>query len=395
MIKNKTMQDGWRVVSFGKVVSNVKMTTKDPATAGLDRVVGLDHLDPDSLSIRRWDLLKDLADGTSFTRTFKAGQVLFGKRRAYQRKVSVPDFDGVCSGDILVFESLDPGLLPEFLPYIVQSDGFFRHALGTSAGSLSPRTKWQELAKYEFVLPPLDEQKRIVEVIAAADRLRSSYSNSAMAASDYWLALSREHLVTDKHVPLETVAEVELGKKRDPKLLIYGKPTPYLRAANVKFGQFELGDVLQMNFTDDEIARFALEDGDVLVTEGCGSIGEVGACATWHKSTLEAVCFQMTLLRLRARDPGAARLLHHWSAYSFKSGKFADVSSGTSVYHLSAARVRKMAFPVLEKQQREVGVALLDSAQKLEQAARAALHEASRLAGRLRESLLTGAVDVH
>ena len=167
MSADKTFPEGWRMVRFGDVVSNVNENTRDPRSLGLDRVVGLDHLDPESLPLRRWDLLDEMPDGTSFTRTFKAGQVLFGKRRAYQRKVAVPDFSGICSGDILVFESSTEVLLQAFLPYIVQSAGFFDHALGTSAGSLSPRTKWQELAKYEFALPPIDEQERIVEVLQA------------------------------------------------------------------------------------------------------------------------------------------------------------------------------------------------------------------------------------
>jgi type I restriction enzyme S subunit len=165
------LPDGWTRVKFGDVVHNVNENSRDLAADGLDRVVGLDHLDPGSLRLMRWDNLADLPDGTTFTRKFKPGQVLFGKRRAYQRKVAVPDFAGVCSGDILVFEPADKRMLAEFLPYLVQSDGFFDHALGTSAGSLSPRTKWVELAKYEFALPPLDEQQRIVDVIGAVDQM--------------------------------------------------------------------------------------------------------------------------------------------------------------------------------------------------------------------------------
>jgi type I restriction enzyme, S subunit len=161
----------WPRVKFGDVVRNVNATTKDPTSIGLDRVVGLDHMDPESLPLKRWDELSDLTEGTSFTRIFRSGQVLFGKRRAYQKKVSVPKFDGICSSDILVFESSSDLLLPDFLPYIVQSDGFFEHALGTSAGSLSPRTKWQELAKYEFVLPPVEEQRKFATLLETADEL--------------------------------------------------------------------------------------------------------------------------------------------------------------------------------------------------------------------------------
>jgi type I restriction enzyme S subunit len=167
----------WRLVKFGDVVDNMNETTKDPESMGLGRVVGLDHMDPESLTLKRWDNLSDLHDGTSFTRVFRSGQVLFGKRRAYQRKVSLPDFGGICSGDILVFQPKNEELLPEFLPYLVQSDGFFDHALGTSAGSLSPRTKWQELAKYEFALPPIAEQHRIIKLISLIDEAINSYQS--------------------------------------------------------------------------------------------------------------------------------------------------------------------------------------------------------------------------
>ena len=170
-----SLPKGWRFVKFGDVVDNMNETTRDPEAVGLDRVVGLDHMDPQSLPLKRWDNLSDLHEGTSFTRVFRAGQVLFGKRRAYQRKVSLPDFDGICSGDILVFQAKNAELLPEFLPYLVQSDGFFDHALGTSAGSLSPRTKWQELAKYEFALPPIVEQRRMAELIVSIDNTIVSY----------------------------------------------------------------------------------------------------------------------------------------------------------------------------------------------------------------------------
>jgi type I restriction enzyme S subunit len=131
--------------------------------------VGLEHIDSGDSELRRWDELSDLSDGTSFTRVFRRGHVLFGKRRAYQRKVAVASFDGICSSDILVFAPSDNRLLPEFLLYVVQSDGFFSHALQTSSGSLSPRTRWQDLANFEFVLPSLEEQVHIVELLSAVD----------------------------------------------------------------------------------------------------------------------------------------------------------------------------------------------------------------------------------
>jgi hypothetical protein len=159
----------WTRVAFGDVVKLCRERSSDLGSDGFDRYVGLEHLDPGDLKIRRWG---NVADGTTFTSVFRAGQVLFGKRRSYQRKLAVPDFDGVCSGDIYVFEPKNDRLLPKLLPFICQTDGFFDHAVGTSAGSLSPRTNWQSLASYEFALPPLDEQRRVAEVMGAMTQVR-------------------------------------------------------------------------------------------------------------------------------------------------------------------------------------------------------------------------------
>jgi type I restriction enzyme S subunit len=95
---------------------------------------------------------------------------LFGKRRAYQRKVAVSEFEAVVSGDIYVLAPKDPQrLLPELLPFLCLSERFFQHAVGTSAGSLSPRTNWSSLASFEFDLPPLDQQRRIAEILWAVN----------------------------------------------------------------------------------------------------------------------------------------------------------------------------------------------------------------------------------
>jgi len=170
----------WRKVKFGDVVRLSKARCADPLAEGVERFVGLEHLEPGDLRIHNWN---NVADGVTFTNMFKPGQVLFGKRRAYQRKVAVADFSGVCSGDIYVFESVDANvLLSELLPFICQTDAFFDHAVGTSAGSLSPRTNWTSLADFEFMLPPMGEQRRVVEVLTLMESVRVELSNALEAA---------------------------------------------------------------------------------------------------------------------------------------------------------------------------------------------------------------------
>ncbi|MFV8826068.1 restriction endonuclease subunit S, partial [Thauera sp. WH-2] len=181
---NKTPKPGWRQVKFGEVVRLSKARSQDPMADGIERYVGLEHLEPGDLRIRSWG---NVADGVTFTSVFQPGQVLFGKRRAYQRKVAVADFSGVCSGDIYVLETKDAQvLLPELLPFICQTDAFFDHAVGTSAGSLSPRTNWTSLADFEFALPPMDEQRRTLQVLQASYAVVDSYQSLISASELLW-----------------------------------------------------------------------------------------------------------------------------------------------------------------------------------------------------------------
>ena len=124
-------RQGWSRVHFGDVVENLNETEIDPAADGLERFIGLEHLEPGSLHVQTWG---NIADGTTFIRRCRPGQVLFGKRRAYQRKVAVAEFDAVVSGDIYVLAPKTEHLLPELLPFLCLSERFYQYAVETSAG---------------------------------------------------------------------------------------------------------------------------------------------------------------------------------------------------------------------------------------------------------------------
>jgi type I restriction enzyme S subunit len=144
--------------------------------------------------------------------------------------------------------------------------------------------------------------------------------------------------------PLRAYAEVALGRQRAPQHEQGPHMLLYLRAANVKDGTLDLTDVKEMNFSPAEQAIFLLRSGDVLVTEGSGSLGSVGASAVWSGEIEGRVCFQNTLLRLRPRPGTDPRFLAWWCQYAFADGVFASVATGANIFHVSAERVR--ALPV-------------------------------------------------
>ncbi len=150
-------------------------------------------------------------------------------------------------------------------------------------------------------------------------------------------------------------AEVALGRQRSPANDTGPHMIPYLRAANVKDGTLDLSDVKEMNFDPREQAIFSLRRGDVLVTEGSGSITAVGASSVWNGEIDGTVCFQNTLLRLRPRAGTYPSFLAWWCRHAFADGIFASAATGANIYHLSAERLRSRPMTLLPlAEQREI-----------------------------------------
>ena len=177
---------------FDEMAVQVKVKV-EPEEADVDRYVGLEHIDPESLKIRRWG---EPSDVESSKILFRSGDIIFGKRRAYQRKLAVADVDGICSAHAMVLRPKTDVVLEEFLPFFMQSDIFMDRAVKISVGGLSPTINWRDLAKEEFALPPLEEQRRIAEILDAADTLRAKYSE-AFAQLDTLLQSTFLHMFGD------------------------------------------------------------------------------------------------------------------------------------------------------------------------------------------------------
>ena len=260
----------WKKYRFDEVCRQVNEATKDPVAEGLDHVVGLEHIEPNNLHITQWDTLEK---ETTFTRKFRKGQVLFGRRRAYQRKVAYAEFDGICSGDILVFEAIEDVLLPELLPFLIQSEGFFQKALATSAGSLSPRTKFKELADYEFLLPPKAEQKRLAELLWAADEVVEKEKREREMVEMYKTSVSDDFFKTiESSKPIKSFGNVFTGSTPSTKISeFWNGEYPFLTPTEIN-NTLEPQTASRFVTFEGLKASRKISKGDVLVT----CVGEIG-----------------------------------------------------------------------------------------------------------------------
>jgi type I restriction enzyme S subunit len=152
----------WKKVKFKELAKQKSVRIDDPGESGYEKYVGLEHLDSGELVVKRYGSTSDV---TSTMKLFEKDDILFARRNTYLRRVSVAPFDGVCSGDIIVLEPILNHIVKDFLPIFMQFEPFENRVISLSAGAFSKRIKWKQLAEEEIFIPPIEEQKKIVETI--------------------------------------------------------------------------------------------------------------------------------------------------------------------------------------------------------------------------------------
>ena len=263
-------------VKLGEVAREYKATVKDAVDLP---VVGLEHLIPGQVELTQWSEDTD----NTFTKGFKKGQMLFGRRRAYLKKAALAPFNGICSGDITAIEAIPERIMPELLPFVIQNDSLFDYAVEKSAGSLSPRVKWEHLKNYEFELPEMEHQRELVDLLWAMTRTKKAYQDlvkktDELAKSQFieMFGDPRENPYSYPCEPLSEISDIMSGitKGRKPKTTELTK-VPYICTANVQNGFIDWSETKYIEAPADEISKYALLEDDILMIEG-GDADKVG-----------------------------------------------------------------------------------------------------------------------
>ena len=158
---------GWKKWRFDEFAQNISERI-EPSQTDLDVYVGLEHIDPDTLHLSRHGHPSDV-EGTKLR--FYKGDIIFGRRRAYQRKTALATTDGICSAHAMVLRAKEDVVDSSFFPFLFHSKQFIDMAITISVGGLSPTINWKDISKQEFLLPPKSEQKRLAELLWAADEM--------------------------------------------------------------------------------------------------------------------------------------------------------------------------------------------------------------------------------
>lgn len=174
MIENinlkKIEKKNWKSFSFNEIANKISETV-NPSEANVDIYVGLEHLDSNSIEVKRFGSPSEVSGGKL---KCYPGDVIFGKRRAYQRKAAVVDFHGICSAHSFVFRSNNEFIRKEIFPFFLHSDQFMNRMIDISVGGLSPTINWNDLKKEKFILPPNDFQDEIISLLQSIHKIRKN-----------------------------------------------------------------------------------------------------------------------------------------------------------------------------------------------------------------------------
>lgn len=170
LLEAKIDRTKWIKWKFSDLVDNI-VEKVVPKESGLKNYIGLEHLDSGSLKICRFG---DTASLTGDKLKIYKGDLIFAKRNAYLKRVAIADFDAVASAHSLVLRPKQSNVLPRFLPFFLLSERFWDRAIAISVGSLSPTINWKTIAKQEFLIPPVDQQDNIADLLWSVDSVVDS-----------------------------------------------------------------------------------------------------------------------------------------------------------------------------------------------------------------------------
>jgi len=349
---------GRMCVRFDQIATQINDRVDNPAEAGVDRYVGLEHLDPGSLLIRRWG---EPTDVESTKLRFQPGDIIFGKRRVYQRKVAVADFEGICSAHAMVLRAKTGAMLPELLPFFMQSDQFMERALSISVGSLSPTINWKALAAEEFLLPSIQEQARLVEAISAADKLAEVLHDLSNRAEAVFNGLLKERIGRGlkpadyqgweeddqpdmRFVQLSEVASVDRGRfSHRPRNLpqFFGGPYPFAQTGDVAAARGRVFSPSQ--FLSEEGVQYSksFPSGTIFLTIAA-------VIAATSISTSETWCTD-SVVGIVPRDPTDVDYLEYALRFTRPYLEF-EVATQTAQKNINLEVLRPLTIPWPEKE---------------------------------------------
>lgn len=340
---------------------------KKPTEEDKDTYIGLEHLDSDCLYVTRWGA--DAAP-TGEKLLMKKGDVLFGKRRAYQRKVGIAPFDGIFSAHGMVLRPNEEIIDKDFFPFFISSDQFMERAVRISVGGLSPTINWKDLRVQEFILPSIEEQRILADKLWAAYRLKESYKK---------LLTATQEMVKSQFIEMFYGGKYTVDKLRKHIDVIRGvsyKPSDVyethnentsivLRSNNIEGGQINFDDLVYVS--TDRVSEFQLlSAGDIVMCGSNGSKKLVGKAAMLQSTPIAHTSFGAFCLGIRCKPTLVPEYLATYFQTSLYRDKIEQLGSGSNILNIKPDHIYNLEIPIPLYDEQMAFVTIVKQADKSE-----------------------------
>ena len=357
---------------------------KKPVAEDRFTYLGLEHLDSGSLKITRFGA--DVAP-VGEKLVMRKGDVLFGKRRAYQKKVAIAPFDGIFSAHGMVLRPKEDVITKNFFPLFISSDYFLDAAIKLSVGSLSPTINWRDLKELEFELPALDEQRELADVLWSITDTMEAYKK-LLSATD---ALVKSQFLGLFGLPLrnpmgwimrpleDVIDDILSGECLNGEQRVLGPgERAVLKVSAVTYGYFK-DDEYKVIFDLGKIKKNVWPKAGDLLFSRANTREYVGATALVPKDYPDLL-LPDKLWKIIPSDSITALFLKYYLRTDEIRNTLSEMATGTSgsMYNISMEKLQKLNFFVPPLPLQKQFTAFVQQVDKSKFAALTCLHQMMR-----------------
>lgn len=377
MPQSPSLAEGWHMVQFGNVARKISDIV-DRKNCDLDHFIAGEHMQTDDFRIKEWGTIDDGYLGPAFNHKFSKGQILYGSRRTYLRKVSLPHFNGVCANTTFVIEPTGDDLIPELLPFVMQSAGFNEQSIRMSKGSTNPYINWKDIACYEFAVPEKEQQRRIATTLWATEDCIVKGERFVAAAEKAKQVLMRE--LFSKGIGHKEFKDVngfgKVPKNWDVFQLhqIINEPirngafiqknesdisVAFLNVVDVyKNAVVNISDLQKINCTQSDFDNYQLRENDLLYVRSSLRREGIAQCCMID-SLPERIIFDCHLMRVRLNaEKNDPKYLLYYSISDKGRKQLINISKTTTMSTVDQKDLGSFSIPIppLPEQRQIVGI---------------------------------------
>jgi len=400
----KKVNSDWQKARFDEIATVVTDRIDKPIESGLKDYIGLEHLDTDCIRIKRFGSTEDV-DATKFL--CKKGDIIFGKRNSYLRKVAISDRDAVVSAHSMVLRPTGDKIYPNFLPCFMQSSIFWKTAHSISEGSMSPTIKWKTLAAQEFWLPSIEEQKKISELLWSIEDNIQKTEELIETTEKLKQGLLNELLT--KGIGHTRFKDSELGRIPEEwevkkisditEYVSYGFTNPMpttdegpfmITAANINKGKIQYDSARHTLYTayEELTPKSKPIIDDILLTKD-GTLGKVAIVDR------NDICINQSVacMRLKKESINLNFFVQMLQSPYIQKRMLSD-SSGSTIKHIYITKFAKMVVPIPSKEEQQSIVQILEKVETELEKQNVHIEKLSRLKNKLTNELLSEKLEV-